>query len=33
MQPPVSKIALNPDQSYVDIESPGKFHDDAVSAL
>ena len=33
MQPMVSKIALSPNQPCVDIESPGKFHDDEVSAL
>ena len=33
MQPAVSKIALSPNQPYVGIENPGKFYDDAVSAL
>ena len=33
MQPMVSKIALSPNQPCVDIESPGKFHDDEVSAF
>ena len=30
MQPAVSKIVLSPNQPQVDIENPGKFHDDEV---
>ena len=33
IQPAVSKIALSPNQPQVGIENPGKFHDDALSAL
>ena len=33
MQPAATKIALCPNQSQIGIENPGKFHDDAESAM